>query len=651
MRTEQASPTWWVRSGVGAAIAVLVLAVISAGASSYTSAGFGDPGAFTAVLTAVARLVTVLAGSATIGSLIYVLMCTWPQGSGLVGVEGYLTLGVARRWSPVWVAAALAMVICSAANSAGVSLPRMFDTDTVGTLIGASEPPKAWMVVAAGALVVAVGTRVSLSTNTILALTVVAAVAVVAPGVTGNAGEGPGHDLATNAIIVHAIASSVWLGLLYMLLGRRAASAAAWQLAWRRYRVAAAVCWWALAGSGLMLAAQLVTWQQLVQTGYGLLMIGSAAALLLVGLLAMRWRRRVVRDDGSIAAGPRVLRWLGLEVLLLLVAVGASVAMAQRPAAAFLVQPASENQLLIGFDLPHGFSIGRLAGLWRFDVLLGSLALVAAVMYVLGVRKVCRSGSAWPWPRSVAWLAGCVVLLIATSSGVSSYAEATFSAHMAVHLMLNMAVPILWLLGAPVTLARLVLPAAAPGTAPGLREWLARLATSRVVRWLTNPLIAVAVYTVSMFGLYFSPALYVLVLFHWGHQLMNIYFLALGLLFYWPLLGVDPAPHRIPALARIGALLLLMPFDALFGVLVSTTPTVLAANFYNSMTWPWLPHPLSDQRWGGAIAWIAGDLLLLAVLVGLVIQASRRSAGTDPTRSAGTDPYQDLIVTLTQKRG
>lgn len=641
----------WALAGTGIAAVLVVVAVRTAGAASYTSAGISDPGAFTALATALSRLAAVVSGSFTLGGLVYLLLCTPPQESGLVGVEGYRVLGVARRWAPVWALAALVMSVCTAANSSGASVLVMLRTGRVLQYIDSSEVPQAWLVTAAGAVIIAVVTRISLSTTTFLGLAAIAAIAVAAPGVTGNAGEGPGHDLATNAIIVHSVAASLWLGMLFVLLSRRRATPEIWAPAWARYRVAAAVCWWALAGSGFMLAAQLLTWRQLLSTGYGRLTVATAVVLALTGWASIRWRRRTAAAVPTTPATTvRGRTWLlGVELILLLVAVGASVAMAQRPAAAFLVQSATENQLLIGFDLPHGFSIGRLAGLWRFDILLGTVAVVVAVLYLAGVRRVVRSGRPWPARRTVAFSAGSLVLLLATSSGVTSYAEATFGVHMTVHMMLNMVVPILWLLGAPITLIRSAVAPAATGGSPGAREWLARVGRSRLVRALTNPLINVPLYAISMFGLYFSPALYIFVLYHWGHQVMNVYFLGLGLLFYWPLLGVDRAPHRLPALARIGALLLLMPFDAAFGLLVASTPTVLAGNFYLSLTLPWLSSPLADQHAGGVIAWIVGDVVLLAVIIGLARQWARTS-GPGDLRSDTPAAYQQLIEEFTEQR-
>jgi putative copper resistance protein D len=72
--------------------------------------------------------------------------------------------------------------------------------------------------------------------------------------------------------------------------------------------------------------------------------------------------------------------------------------------------------------------------------------------------------------RTVAWLSGCTVILVATSSGVGRYSMAMFSVHMGVHMLLSMLAPILLVLGGPVTLALRALPAAGVGNPPGPRE-------------------------------------------------------------------------------------------------------------------------------------------------------------------------------------
>src|SRR6202008_2122837 len=99
-------------------------------------------------------------------------------------------------------------------------------------------------------------------------------------------------------------------------------------------------------------------------------------------------------------------------------------------------------------------------------------AIIMALVYLAGVHRLHRRGDAWPKGRTFAWVCGCAVLLIATSSGIGRYMPAMFSMHMAAHMLLSMLTPILLVLGAPVTLALRALPAAGRGEPPGPREWL-----------------------------------------------------------------------------------------------------------------------------------------------------------------------------------
>ena len=70
----------------------------------------------------------------------------------------------------------------------------------------------------------------------------------------------------------------------------------------------------------------------------------------------------------------------------------------------------------VGYGLAGPPTAARLLLGWRFDLLFGTAAVVLAVGYLAGVRRV----PGWSRGRTVAWLAGCVVVLVATSSGIGA---------------------------------------------------------------------------------------------------------------------------------------------------------------------------------------------------------------------------------------
>ena len=69
--------------------------------------------------------------------------------------------------------------------------------------------------------------------------------------------------------------------------------------------------------------------------------------------------------------------------------------------------PPSRTEAIIGYDLAGPPTLARLAFDWRFNLMFGTAAIVLAVVYLVGVRRLRRRGDSWPVGRTVAWLGGC----------------------------------------------------------------------------------------------------------------------------------------------------------------------------------------------------------------------------------------------------
>jgi putative copper resistance protein D len=232
------------------------------------------------------------------------------------------------------------------------------------------------------------------------------------------------------------------------------------------------------------------------------------------------------------------------------------------------------------------------------------------------------------------------VVLLATSSGIGRYGAAMFSVHLVGHMLLSMVAPVLLVLGAPVTLALRVLPAAGPGQPYGPHEWVHALSRSTVLRVLVHPLVALPIFVASPFLLYFTGLFDAAVRFHWAHLAIDAYFLVAGYLFAWPVLGIDPLPRPLPGLARLGMLLAAMPFDTVFAAVIMTTRTVIGngpagANMYQALALPWVPGLLADQRIAGEAALGIGELVLF--VAGFVLLLRWFRAGQ-------TDDLPDLVA-------
>jgi putative membrane protein len=132
-----------------------------------------------------------------------------------------------------------------------------------------------------------------------------------------------------------------------------------------------------------------------------------------------------------------------------------------------------------------------------------------------------------------------------------------------------------------------------------------------------------------------------------GHEWMLTYFLATGLLFFWPILGVAPAPRRLSRLLRVLELFIGMPFHAFFGIAVMMSSTLIATFFAHPPA-AWHLLPLADQNTGGGIAWAFSDIPTLLVLMAVLVQwaGSGRRTAARIDRQADRDHDAELTAYL-----
>ncbi len=553
-------------------------------------------------------------------------------GVGLVAPEGYLALLGAGRWAVVWFISARLLVPFDAANTAGLPLSEALRPEHLLGLVDALEGPKAWLLTAGVTLIIALGCRWTLRWQPVVGLLGLAIFALLPPLATGHASADVGHDVATAALMVHVPAAAVWIGLLAALIVHLWRGGRLAEIIARRYSRVAVVCWLLVAASGAAAGWWLVPRGQLVSTGYGKLLLAKVALLTVLGLIAAVLRRRALAHSGPSGRG-RLLRLAAGELAVLLATLALSVGLTHLAPSTLVGRPVTGYQTLLGYNLSGPPTWHALVADWRIDVVFAPLALALAATYLVGLHRLRRRGERWPLGRTVAWLTGCLLLLLATSSGVGRYAPAMFSMHIASHMLTSMLVPVLLVLGGPLTLAGQAL---APSTSrfAAAHEWLQTLGGSRLIGVLTHPVAALVVFAGAPFVLYFASLFDVAMRFHWAHQAITACFLGIGYLFAWVVIGVDPVPRPMPNLARVGVLLAAMPADAVFTAAIMNTHRVIgngaaAANVYSALDLPWVPDLLADQFTGGVIALIISEVALLVALGALVLRWWRLDEDTD----------------------
>jgi cytochrome c oxidase assembly factor CtaG/putative copper export protein len=648
VRNTRTATVWPVLVGVGllAGVTAAGIAGLSV-ADALTATGLPNPGPVTSYGLPFVRAAGEIAAVVAVGSFLLAAFLVPPQGNGVLDASGYRALRVGTFASGVWAVCAALLVPLTVSDVTGQPLVSRLSPSAIWSVAGLIDAAGTWRWTALFAAVVTVISIPVLRWSWTPLLFACALITLLPLALSGHSSAGGSHDLATNSLLIHLIAGAVWAGGLLALLVHALRGGEHAGLAARRFSAVALWCFVAMALSGVVNAFVRIKPGDLVHSGYGWLVIGKAVALCTLGVIGWQQRRRGV---AALAADPEarrpLIRLALIEAVVFGLTFGIAVALGRTPPPPPPIYNPSIPAIEIGYDYAGPPTVARILFDWRFDLIFGTAAIVFAVLYLFGVRRMRRRGDAWPTGRIVAWLCGCAVLLFATSSGVGRYMPAMFSMHMAAHMLLSMMVPVLLVLGAPVTLALRVLPAAGGADPPGPREWLLAALHSRVSKFLTNPIVATVLFIAGFYGLYFGGIFDAAAGSHAAHLAMNLHFLVSGYLFYWVVIGIDPTPRPIPPLAKLAMVFASLPLHAFFGVLLMGSDTVLAGTFYESLKLYWHTDLIGDQHLGGAIAWAAGEVPLVLVLIALLIQW-RRSDQRDAKRldrAADRDDDADLAA-------
>jgi len=650
-------------AGVAAAVAALVIAMIAGGAASpRIIPGLPDQGSFTRWGLPLAKLAMDVAGVLTVGTLLAAAFLL-PNDKGLLGKPALDYVKAASWIALVWAGAAAATMVFSLSEALGVPVADVLGGDELTSFASQVSQGIALTLVVLFAVAVALFARGAITAGAAAGLLVLALVTLLPPALTGHSASSPNHDLATTGVAVHLVVLALWVGGLGVLCAHALRRQPHLEIAAARFSSLALWCFVGVGLSGLFsVLARLSAISELFTSSYGLLLLAKTAAFALLG--AVGWWHRTRTLPLLAAGGPGTfLRFAGGEIVVMFAAVGLAVALS-RTAPPPAILPVDRAFEVLGYTMPPEISLANLASLWWFDLFSGTIIALLAGLYLAGVVRLTRRGDTWSKGRTAAWFTGVLILLIATQSGVARYAKVLFSAHMAEHMTLSMLVPIFLVLGAPVTLALRALKPAARRGDRGPREWLTTILHSGFVRVVAHPAIATAIFIVSTYALYFTPLFAAAMEEHLGHIVMTVHFLLSGTLFFWVIIGVDPAPYRLPHVARLILLFVTMPFHAFFGIALMSMTTELAADWYGQLGRTWGASAVEDQQTGGAIAWAFGEIPTLIVLLALAFQWWRhddrgarradRRADAVAARDGGSgdaqlDAYNDYLAKLNKR--
>ncbi len=681
-------------------VALTALVVAMAWTGSGAARLAADPGALVRWGLPAAELVHNSALVVVIGALLFavgIVPGTRRAGRTRTGTDGggaapehplfTTTLRLAEAAAAVWTVAALAVLVLSYSDVAGVPVGGD-GTYTQQLLHYATDIPTgqaqtAIVVTAAVVTTLVFGIRAPLGLLLTLALS---CTALVAMALNGHSAGGNDHMGAVNSLGLHLLGVSLWTGGLVVLAwlspqlsapdagtgtlpegaarGRSAAGprdrAPIAAVVLRRFSAVAFGAFFLVFLSGTVNAAvRIGSWDQLT-SGYGGLVLLKAVLTLALGGAGLAHRRWLVPalETGRLTARRAVWQLVLGELLLMGAVMGVAVALSRTapPVPEELAADASPALILTWYELPPAPTAASWFTTWRVDWLWLAVCLFLALVYLWAFVRVRRRRDSWSVLRTLSWLTGLLALFYVTSGGVAVYGRVLFSAHMVEHMALTMVVPIFLVLGSPVSLLLKALEPRRDGTR-GPREWILRLVHSGFGRVVTHPIFAAVNFAASIVVFYFTPVFHLTLHYHVGHVLMVTHFLITGYLFMLVLIGSDPIPYRPGYMMRLVVLLATMVYHAFVGVALMGSETLLQASWFGNTGRDWGRSAIEDQQFGGALMWGIGEFptvvvaVVVAVLWALAGSKENRRVDrqADRTDDAELKAYNDMMARLAER--
>jgi putative membrane protein len=236
---------------------------------------------------------------------------------------------------------------------------------------------------------------------------------------------------------------------------------------------------------------------------------------------------------------------------------------------------------------------------------------VAGWWYLRGARLAEHRRPSVSWRgRTLSFLAGLGVLLIALESPIDTFADDRLSIHMVQHVLLTLVAPPLLLFGRPLTLAHATSPLRT-------RRTLVKVARLWTVRVVSSPAFGFASFATVLWVSHLSPLYEASLTNPALHAAEHAAYLGTALAFWWPVVAKDPGSARLSYPGRMLYVFLAMPVMSLLGFVVTSSDRVLYPHYVATASS--VAAALADQQLGGTIMWessmLGGAVALSVVLI------------------------------------
>jgi putative membrane protein len=258
----------------------------------------------------------------------------------------------------------------------------------------------------------------------------------------------------------------------------------------------------------------------------------------------------------------------------------------------------------------------------------GQVVLVLGVewLYLRALHILRGRGVSVPTTQIVLWHMGIALWAIGFFSPIHTLGDDLLSAHMAQHLLIaDLAAPLL-LAGVRNPVLMFYLP----------RPALTTLARSgwprRAFRWMRQPLVAIPIYTLFLYGWHFSIFFDAAVRHPLVHALQHTSFIAIGVLVWWSVL--EPKRRRLRGeLWKIGHILAARFLGMFLGMCFVLIRTPIYTDVYGRGEREFGLSAIGDQQLAGGMM-VVLDIVLMVFALAFFFARAGQQYDLDEQRAA-----------------
>ncbi|MGH3417113.1 MAG: cytochrome c oxidase assembly protein [Actinocrinis sp.] len=269
---------------------------------------------------------------------------------------------------------------------------------------------------------------------------------------------------------------------------------------------------------------------------------------------------------------------------------------------------------------------------WTLNPVVLGLTVVAAGLYLVGVRRHRSSGGEWRSAATAFFMSGLGLFAFVSMSFLGAYERVLFWPRAVQNTLLLMVVPMLLALGTPLTL--LLANCSERG-----RKRIYKVLYSRQAQAAAFPACVSIVFMSTPFLVYLTPWFEAAMRSDVQNEVLRFALVAVGYYYYWMRLRVDPVPREYPHLVSLWITFAEAVTDGALGIIIMWGSYYVAGDYYTALGRPFLQSLHDDQLIGGGAIWVIGDMAGLPFIGALW----RRMFREDRQEAANVDTVLDAL--------